>query len=116
MQAHRCGLAVFGGGGPNLDKWHDGIQMHITPLQRRQFRPAQARMHRHEINRLAIRRDRRQQVVHFLTIERAALAGFPSFSPDFLNRRQRIYLHTPVFDQPVEKAANRLQIIVGRFC
>ena len=116
VQAHRRWLAVLGSGGPDLDKRHDGIQMHITPLQRRQFGPAQARMHRHEINRLTIRRDHRQQLAHFLTAERTALAGFPSFSPDFLNPRQRIYLHTPVFDQPVEKAADRFQIIVGRFC
>ncbi|MGA2280409.1 MAG: hypothetical protein ABSG80_08925 [Verrucomicrobiota bacterium] len=37
VQAHRRRLAVFRSGSPNLDKWHYGIQIQITPLQRRQF-------------------------------------------------------------------------------
>jgi len=45
MQTQRRWLTVFGSGGPDLYERCNSFQIHITPLERRQFRPVQARMH-----------------------------------------------------------------------
>ncbi|MGA2174320.1 MAG: hypothetical protein ABSH38_04970 [Verrucomicrobiota bacterium] len=101
-QSHIRSLAVLSCRCPDVDKRCHRIQMQVSPLERRQFPSPQARMDRHQVNRLALASNS-QQTHHFVITKRPAPLCFAAFRFCLFHRQQRIRPRPTEFHQPVKK-------------